>query len=45
MVVQMIPLDMPEEAIAGLPEMQEVVRPLFTDIALHDARQKGRERV
>jgi hypothetical protein len=40
-VIQMVPLEMPEVAIAKLSEMQEIVDPLFTDVALHDTRKQG----
>jgi len=33
--------EIPEEAIARLSEMQEIVRPCFTNKALHDAREEG----
>jgi hypothetical protein len=38
-MIQMISLEMPEVAIARLSEMQEIVEPLFADIALHDTRK------
>ena len=38
-VVQVISLEMPEEAIARLSEMQEIVGPLFCDITLHHTRK------
>lgn len=44
-VVQVISLEMPEEAIARLSEMQEIVGPLFSDIALHDTREQSGQRV
>jgi len=44
-MVQMISLEMPEEAIARLSEMQEIMEPLFTDIALHDTAKQGGESV
>jgi hypothetical protein len=44
-VVQVISLEMPEEAIVRLSEMQEVVGPLFSDVALHDTRKQGWEGV
>jgi hypothetical protein len=44
-MIQMIALEMPEVAIAGLSEMQEIVEPFFADIALHDTGEQGRERV
>jgi len=37
----MVPLKMPEVVIARLSEMQEIVEPLFADIALHNARKQG----
>ena len=44
-MVKMIPLEMPEEAIAELSEMQEIVSPLFNHVALHDTRQQRGKRV
>jgi hypothetical protein len=44
-VVQVISLEMPEEAIARLSEMQEIVGPLFSDITLHHTRKQGWEGV
>jgi len=44
-VVQVISLEMPEEAIARLSEMQEIVGPLFSDITLHHTRKQSREGV
>jgi len=44
-VVQVISLEMSEEAIARLSEMQEIVGPLFSDITLHDTRKQGWEGV
>ena len=38
-VVQVISLEMPEEAIARLSKMQEIVGPLFSDITLHHTRK------
>jgi hypothetical protein len=40
-MIQMVPLEMPEVAIAKRSEMQEIVEPLFADIALHDTRKQG----
>jgi len=44
-VVQVISLEMSEEAIARLSEMQEIVGPLFSDITLHDTCKQGWEGV
>jgi len=38
-MIQMVSLEMPEVAIASLSEMQEIVEPLFANIALHDTRK------
>src|SRR5260370_38537149 len=40
-MIQMVPLEMLEVAIARRSEMQEIVEPLFADIALHNARKEG----
>ena len=40
-MIQMVALEMPEEAIAKLSEMQEIMCPLLTDIALNDTRKQG----
>jgi hypothetical protein len=40
-MVQMIPFQMPEERNPGLSEMQEIMEPLFADIALHDTGEQG----
>src|SRR5258708_35049062 len=40
-MIQMVALEMPEEAIARLSEMQEIVCPLLPDIALNDTRKQG----
>ncbi len=42
-MIQMVAFEMPEEAIAKLSEMQEIVYPLFADIALPDTRKEGGE--
>src|SRR2546429_4394227 len=39
-MIQMVPLEMAEVAIKKLSEMQEIVEPLFADIALHDSRKQ-----
>src|SRR5260370_42392138 len=44
-VIQMVSLEMPEVAITRLSEMQEIVSPLFADIALHETRQQARQGV
>lgn len=41
MMVKVTSPEIPEEAIARLSEMQEIVRPCFTNKALHDAREEG----
>ena len=40
-MTQMVALEMPEEAIAKLSEVQEIVCPLLPDIALNDTRKQG----
>ncbi len=40
-MIQMVALEMPEEAIAKLSEMQEIVYPLLADVALNDTRKQG----
>jgi hypothetical protein len=40
-VVQMISFQMPEERNPGLSEMQEIMKPLFADIALDDTGEQG----
>jgi len=40
-MIQMVALEIPEEAIAKLSEMQEIVCPLLPDIALNDTRKQG----
>jgi hypothetical protein len=42
-MIEMISLEMPEERNARLSEMQEIMEPLFTDIALHDTGKQGGE--
>ena len=42
-MIQVISLEMAEQGIAKLSEMQEIVEPLFANIALHDAREEGGE--
>ena len=37
-VIQVIALKTPEKAIAKLSEMQEIMEPLFADIAFYDTR-------
>jgi hypothetical protein len=44
-MIEMIALEMPEVAITRLSEMQEIMEPLFADIALHDSGKQGGERV
>jgi hypothetical protein len=44
-MIEMIAFEMPEVAITRLSEMQEIMEPLFADIALHDAGKQGGERV
>jgi hypothetical protein len=44
-MIQMIALEVPEVAIARLSEMQEIMEPLFADIALDDTGKQGGERV
>src|SRR5260370_5028997 len=41
MMIQMVTLEMPEEAIAKLSVMQEIVCPLLADIALNDTRKQS----
>jgi len=45
MMIQMISLEITEEGNPGLAEMQEIVEPLFPDIALNDTRKQGRESI
>ena len=40
-MIQMVALELLEIAIAKLAEMQEIVNPLFADVALHDTRKQG----
>jgi len=42
-MVQVVSLEMPEEPKPRLSEMQEIMEPLFADIALHDTRKQGGE--
>jgi hypothetical protein len=42
-VVQVISLEMSEVAISKLSEVQEIVQPLFSNIALHHASKQSRE--
>jgi len=37
----MVSLEMPEEANPRLSEMQEIMEPLFANIALHDTRKQA----
>src|SRR5467141_1411466 len=40
-MIQMVLLEMAEVAITKLSEVQEIMEPLFTDIALDDSRKQG----
>jgi len=40
-MIQMVLLEMAEVAITKFSEMQEIMEPLFTDIALDDSRKQG----
>jgi len=40
-MIQMVALEMPEEAIAKLSEMQEIVYPLLADVALNDTASRA----
>src|SRR3989440_4573544 len=44
-MVQVISLEMSEVAISKLSEVQEIVQPLFSNIALHNACKQSREGV
>jgi hypothetical protein len=44
-MIEMIALEMPEVGITRLSKMQEIMEPLFADIALHDTRKQGGKRV
>src|SRR5260370_39965953 len=44
-MVQVISLEMSEVAISKLSEVQEIVQPLFANIALHDACKQSSEGV
>src|SRR5260370_27825600 len=44
-MIQVISLEVPEVAIAGLSEMQEIVDPLLADIALHHTSEQARQRI
>src|SRR5258708_6971605 len=45
MMIQMISLEITEERNPGLSEVQEIVEPLFPDIALYNTREQARQGV
>lgn len=40
-MIQMVPLETPEAGIARFSEVEEIVDPFLTDVALHHARKKA----
>lgn len=44
-MIQVISLKAAEEAVSGLSKMQEIVCPLFADVALYDTREQNWESV